>query len=516
MKNSFFILNFSFLSIHILKFPPFSKSIRKMRIDIGSDALAIQSAGCFVTETIPLTYDDADQHPLCLFLDANADMRKNIVLYSPEEVEGLIALNNRRIVTLNVPQLGFDKEADPSRLSPLLVTAVGIICQTATPGTITARDAFSDCFFLGEEDHPAKDIFARGDEELPPNCFRDHDNKLDGAISRPADGSLFVYRFPKCIPRSLGLSIEEGPLKSAAVQESLETYHQVAQAWIKIQLDISNSSSRLVSMDSIRRLHDKALPLNPGRSTILKSRETTIYPLLDVGSQPGSLKSALMQRISLVTAINKRVFFQIHPELKIDDVPSLGHVNPTQRKLSSKVDADDDEDELLHKKHARSIASWRLLLAIKNAKGEIVLPQLTERFLQCFEESKQQNARTFKSSIGDWMKDRQGDNRDYFLRKIEKVPLNYATCKFFLDCSFHVTSLDEDKTDLEHSISILSFLPVDSGSDDYSTFCSKMKDEELDDDLEEAEEKKNEKTDKNLYQREARPVSAHYDGSCKF
>jgi len=110
-----------------LKFPPFSKSKGKMRISIGSDALAIQSAGCFVTETTPLTYDDADQHLLYLFPDANADMRKNIVLYSPEEVEGLIALNNRRIVTLNVPQLGFDKEADPSRLSPLLVTAVGII-----------------------------------------------------------------------------------------------------------------------------------------------------------------------------------------------------------------------------------------------------------------------------------------------------------------------------------------------------------------------------------------------------
>jgi len=459
----------------------------------GKDTL-IQASGLFVAEdNLPAFLENEDDHPLCLFANANSELRKNIVLYSPEEVEGLVAINNKRIITINVPQLGFDKEADPSRKSPLIVAAMGLVCQTSTQGSISARDAFSDCFFLGEDNHLAHNIFQRGDKPLPENCFSDHEDGLEGAISRPAEGPLYVYRFPKCIPRLLGTFLEEGSIRSKSVQGHLQSYHPAATAWMGIHMDISKASSRLVSVDAIKRLCEEALPPNPGRSTILKSRETTIYPLLDGSKHPGSLKCMLMQRIQMVIDRNKKDFFELHPDLEEAPAMSSRLGSGHSKSSASTPLLEEEEDELLHKKHARAIASWRLLLAIKNSEGEIVLPPLTERFLQCFEDTKQGNARTFRSSIRDWMKDRQGDNRDYFLRKIEKIPLNYATCKFFLDCSFHVTSLDEDKTDLDHSISLLTFLPVDTDSDTYSAFCSKMKDEELDDDLEDSEEKKKKK-----------------------
>ena len=57
----------------------------------GKDTLIQEAAGLFVAEdNLPVFLENEEDHPLCLLANANSELRKNIVLYSPEEVEGLV------------------------------------------------------------------------------------------------------------------------------------------------------------------------------------------------------------------------------------------------------------------------------------------------------------------------------------------------------------------------------------------------------------------------------------------
>ena len=153
-------------------------------------------------------------------------------------------------------------------------------------------------------------------------------------------------------------------------------------------------------------------------------------------------------------------------------------------------------EEIVNKKYSRFIQSWRLLLAIKNSDGKIVLPQLSKQFVQCFSSSKTENVRTFKGFMKDWMRDRSHNNRDYFIKNISKLLMNHATCTMLLQCSFHLTSLDDDKAELDHSISMLNFLPVSQESSEYQSYCATTRGEELDEVMEECPEKKVKKNTK--------------------
>ena len=460
----------------------------------SKSAYALCTSGSFVDEGVePHDYGDSPTHPVLRVLRASAEERKNLYIFSPQ-VESIIMINNGRVVTANVPQIGYDESVDPTFTKPLVVCAMGSQCQTTTPVTFSVRDLQTDLLYIGS-DFAGLEAFISGDE-LPTAAFTDSRSPLEGAVTRPAEGLIRAFRFPKCLPKALGIPIIEGSIFSDEVIQSLEDYHPVAKTWALLHKALNNRPNCRIERTTLMRLEARCFPMAEHDLEISYFYETLVHPLA-----PSQLRTELECRIDAVIARNKTLFEKENPgfQPEPDDLVNLSQ--PGRNHAVTTVDEPkthiETEEELLHKKYFRFISSWRLLLAIKNSEGKIIIPDLSKQFLQCFlGSSKSENVRTYKGYVKDWMRDRANDNRDFFLKRISKLLLNHATITMLLQCTFHLSSLDDDISELDHSISMLNFLPVSQDSADYKAFISTTRGEELDDVMEECAEKKTKKSTK--------------------
>ena len=462
-------------------------------VKFSKSALDLCTSGSFVDESIePPDVLDSPTHPIRRVLNASAEERKNIYIFSPK-VESVLLINNGRVVTANVPQIGYDEVVDPNFAKPLVIAAMGSQCQTTSPISFSVRDLQADLLYLGA-DFAGLEAFLSGDQ-FPVNAFSDGRQPLEGAIPRPSEGLIHAYRFPKCLPKALGIPITEGSLFDDTVIQSLEEYHPVAKTWGLLHKALANRPVSRIDSQTIQNVEPRCFPTSPKNIEISLVHETLVHPL-----PPSSLRTELEARIDSVIARNRSLFTQEHPELisEVNDQnTSPKQVCPKEVINIENKTPSETEEELLHKKYFRFITSWRILLAVKNAQGDIVLPDLSKQFLQCFlGSSKSENVRTFKGFVKDWMHDRANDNRDFFLKRISKLLLNHATITMLLQCTFHLSTLDDEISELDHSISMLNFLPVSQDSADYKTFINTTRGEELDDVMEECAEKKVKKSTK--------------------
>ena len=221
-------------------------------------ALDRASSGSFVDETsdIPV-FIDPMEHPIYKILSANFKARKNIYLFSPQ-VESILLIHNGRVMTCNVPHMGFDSETDKNFSKPLLVGALGSECSKTLPCIFRLNEVLSDCLLLGPE-FAGSEKFPSG-TTFPSNCFTDDAAPAPNTILRPKAGDLKIFQFPKCIPKLLGVPVIEGSLYSAEVLQSLADYHPLAETWGMMHKCLLHKASHRVDPIAIQTLHATGLP----------------------------------------------------------------------------------------------------------------------------------------------------------------------------------------------------------------------------------------------------------------
>ena len=233
--------------------------------------------------------------------------RQNILFFSPN-VESILMILNGRVMTCNVPHLGYDEETDPDFKKPLLIGALGSQCLKTIPCSFRTSDIASDCLFLGPE-FAGSEEFLSG-KVVPPECFQDHATPQANALHRPAAGDPKVFRFPRCFPKLVGVPIVEGSLSSHEVIQSLADYSPIAEAWALMHKCILLDPTYRIKEKTIKTLCLDSFPVCPNAKP--KSFQTEIianpFPV-------SAMRTAVEARVSSVIDRNVLLFKKENPDL---------------------------------------------------------------------------------------------------------------------------------------------------------------------------------------------------------
>ena len=181
----------------------------------NDDKLRAQAAGSFVSNRNPPTFNRPDSHPVMKMVRGNLDTRKHQLVTS-SKTNGILAVYRNRLVTLNVPLIGYDNLEDEDENVPLITGALGLDVAKAYPAYLPLREAASDFFFLGDEQDATFFLGAK----LPNTCFKDAQNPPVDALDRPfPDKDVYAIRVPLTMPMLKGIDLLEGSLSDPNVVE---------------------------------------------------------------------------------------------------------------------------------------------------------------------------------------------------------------------------------------------------------------------------------------------------------
>lgn len=114
----------------------------------NDEKIRAQAAGPFVSNRTPLIFNRPDSHPVMKMIRGSSDVRKHQLVTS-SKTDGILAIYQNRVITLNVPHIGYDHLDDEDESNPLITGALGLEVAKAYPSFAPFKDTTSDLFFLG-------------------------------------------------------------------------------------------------------------------------------------------------------------------------------------------------------------------------------------------------------------------------------------------------------------------------------------------------------------------------------
>ena len=444
----------------------------------SNNKLRAKAAGSFVSARSPPTFSKPESHPVMKTFKGNLEVRKH-QLVSSSKTDGIITIYKNRVVTLNIPQLGYDPIDDEDESNPLVTGAVGLQVSKAHPAYLTLADTTADVLYLGKQEETT---FLPGGVKLADAILKQPQDPATKGIPRPFEGDVYAFRIPHSLPLLKGTEILEGSIMDDDVISVLDDYHVSVGAWARAMRSMSKDSKLIADPALVNELK-----VNVGghKDVRLSSRAQSDVSLIVNSDEEDSLWTTTSARIEQVAEVNTLKYMQRHPE----EFPS----KPVEKKKETNKD-DGEEKALLDGKHSRALVGFMLALATVDEENmTVTIPDISEDFADCFQwDTMELICRTYKSCIQDFMSDRQEQTRDYFFRRLNGPKWSSATLSLFLKGIWHDDGLDDNRHNLSHSISVLNFLadPPASNNAEYLEYLRKSHLEDLEALVEEATEKR--------------------------
>lgn len=445
----------------------------------SNEKLRAKAAGSFVSNRTPPIFSKPESHPVMKTFKGNLEVRKHQLVTS-SKTSGIITIYKNRVITLNIPQIGYDPIEDEDESNPLITGAVGLEVAKAYPAYIPLADATADVVYLGTQEDTA---LLPGGVKLSNNLFQKPQDPEADKIPRPFEGDIYAFRVPHCIPMLQGTDILEGSIVNDDVVSALDYYHVSVGAWAKAMQTMVKDKKRIANPTLIKSLKVK---LGGDKDSItLSDKVSSDVSLIANEEGEDSLWSVTSNRIRQIAEANISQYMHSHPE-----------EFPTKQGEGKKSKTKDDIEEkaLLDGKHSRALVGFMLALATVDEENmSVTIPELSQDFADCFQwDTMELICRTYKSCIQDFMNDRQEQTRDYFFRRLNGPKWSSATLSLFLKGIWHDDGLDDNRHNLSHSISILNFLadPPASNNAEYLEYLKKSHLEDLEALVEEASEKR--------------------------
>ena len=117
----------------------------------NDEKLRAQAAGSFVSNRTPPTFNRTDSHPVMKMIRGSSDVRKHQLVTS-SKTDGILAIYQNRVITRNVPQIGYDHLDDEDESNPLITGALGLEVAKTYPAFAQFKETTSDLFFLGRQE----------------------------------------------------------------------------------------------------------------------------------------------------------------------------------------------------------------------------------------------------------------------------------------------------------------------------------------------------------------------------
>ena len=118
----------------------------------NDEKLRAQAAGSFVSNTTtPPTFNRPDSHPVMKMIRGSSDIRNHQRVTS-SKTDGILAIYQNRVITLNVPQIGYDHLDDENESNPLITGALGLEVAKTYPTFAQFKETTSDLFSLGRQE----------------------------------------------------------------------------------------------------------------------------------------------------------------------------------------------------------------------------------------------------------------------------------------------------------------------------------------------------------------------------
>jgi len=442
----------------------------------------------------PPSFSVPTAHPILKYVTGSSAVRQNQLLLSPH-VEGIILIQNSKVVILYLPTIAFDPSTDPDETNPILLGAAGTFCSTAIPSSIDLSKVLADFLILTEATPtPALETFPSG-IVFDPKHFSSHPNKVDNALPPTSYQSTKCIAVPLALPKVRGTKIIEGSITNPTVLASFNEYHPVAHKWLQHHIAHATLPATNVTTGSLTVIDNNLLPTSPMQNHLHGNAQLHLNVLYEADQDISSLRkqilSALQQKIALNTTKHHGV-----PNEDIDShgqppTPSLlGDILLDNQTMSDNFSIGGTSIE---GKYRRPLNTWRLFLSSVGNDGNISLPVFTDAFLEGYSSSSiTENTRILNSSMREHDRARSTNTRDYLHKLISDNQWNNATTALFINAILFDSQLDEFDTYLQTSISLLTFLPTPhaSMSQDIQSFLQKTNVENLEAIVGESNEKK--------------------------
>ena len=212
-----------------------------------------RASGSFIDFSLPTFVGEEAHHPIKKMIDGSCKIKETQLLGS-SRCNGILFVSKTQLVSLNIPQKGFDLDEDPNELHEVIAGALGTTCVNAFPTYIELADAISDAYVICIPDEAN---FFNASDVLPSSFFTGNETSKEGAVNRPFRGDAVIARVPRAMPRPVGSIIKEGNINDAAVVASCSDCHPALLAWLNIQQECSKKESRLISAKTIRKLGEE-------------------------------------------------------------------------------------------------------------------------------------------------------------------------------------------------------------------------------------------------------------------
>ena len=448
----------------------------------NNEKLRSQASGSFVSNRTPPSFNRPESHPVMKVIKDDLDTRKHQLVTS-SKTDAILAIYRSRVVTLNVPHIGYDHLDDEDENFPLITGALGLEVATAYPAYFPLKEATSDLFYLGRQEDAT---FFSG-VKLPAACFKGAQDTPVDVLDKPFDDEdIYSIRFPLTLPLLKGIDILEGSLSDPNVIEALDDYHVAVGAWARIMKTVLNDRSRLVHPDIMQGFGTNCFVPEPISVHLAADPKVAIAMIPnDSADDEDSLWCTTNNRIKQVREANIQRFLRQNSEKFPQSVSVPDKPAPK---------AAEEEKTLLNGKHSRAVVDFMLALASVNEdEMTVTVPDLSQDFVECFQwDTMELICRTYKSCMQDFMSDRQEHTRDFFYRRINGPLWSSAILALYLKGIWHDHGLDDNRHNLSHSISVLNFLadPPTSDNAECLDYLKKSHLEDLEALVEEATEKR--------------------------
>ena len=426
--------------------------------------------GSFVSRADPPDFPSPEDHPIYKVIVGDVNARQLQLLATPK-VEALLFVSNRKLVTMYLGRLTFDAATDPTESFPIIAGALGSVCNTSIPASISSVEAFSDTLLLIPHREDIPPYFPSG-PLLPAEVFITDDNPAGVlTLPNPDTPGMMLTKIPLVLPKVRGEPLVEGPVVDEHVVSALLNYHPIAGLWLEIQTLLATSQATVLHPSIVSSIDNSLLPQQESTVPLIASALLTINALVDGANVPTSLQSTIDQAINSVMANNADVFRKEHPEMFANNRErsenSLDQVqSPTPATTTSPSTTDNltIQGVSISKKYQRPIHTFKLLLCAVEG-SEVSLPSLRPDFLACYTQaSSQEGSKYALMAMQEHDTERSSNTRDYLLRCTSKMPWNQATVTLWLQTMFHTTPFDDNKASLKSKISFETFLPLPAES----------------------------------------------------
>jgi len=423
---------------------------------------AISTNAPLALQCDPPALSNPSIHPLLKSFSPLLHVRENQILVS-QLVEGVVLVQNNSLTVIYFPKKTHDLVHDPTESDPILIGAVGTSLTSATPISVPIKSLFQDFLFLNDSISNAADIQFPHSTIFPKTCFANHPDKHPQALPFLSEKDVRCLRLPMVLPKLKGISLIEGSILDPSVLQAMQTYHPVAETWLKAHISISQNPATMPTQIDITSLDQNLLPNESSTIPLSPSCQLHLNILMANDNDPASLRAQITTVLKEKLSIHRASLPQ-PDQPSLTDTLSLDQPIPPTTTKQDKIMVG---DRAIDVKHQRSINTWRLFLSGVGTDGNISLPSLTDAFIDGYTQSTiTENTRLTSAAMREHDQRRSSDTRDYLHKLISDSQWNNTTTALFLNGVLFGSQLDEIVSYLQSSISFLTFLPIPPASVD--------------------------------------------------